>query len=215
MVWTLSALSRLWPWTTAPSNDEFSRLSNWARPAGAAAFVLTLFVAMHVVPTADPYEARNWKLRPSPDVYSYIAGIEREFEGLPPERVLLDVGNWIYLRHSILARDRAISLADQPCNDIYDNFDVMISRIRNKEYDKILVHDLGSPFFIYDYALWRRPSGVRKALLENYTEVRVIPLSSSPGTLAPLIMFTGPVSVLVPKSEAVSNENNTSGEKKY
>ena len=214
MVWTLSALSKIWPWTQ-PKQGAIPALNKWFKPVGAVAFVLTIFVALHVIPNADANEARNWKQRPTPNIYSYLQEIEREFDGFPPEKVLLDIGNWVYLRSSTLAKDRAISLADQPCNSIFENFDVMISRIRNKTYDKILVHDFHSPFFIYDYSLWHKSSGVRKALLENYTEIRTINLTGSQGVSTPMIMFLGPVSVLVPKSEAPNNENNVAGEKQH
>jgi hypothetical protein len=51
----------------------------------------------------------------------------------------------------------------------------MLGRIRTRHYEKILVRDLNSPQFLYDYGLWPRSSGVRQALLENYVEVRRIP----------------------------------------
>jgi hypothetical protein len=104
------------------------------------------------------------------------------------------------LRHSVLAKDRAVSLGDQAPNHIYENFDVVISRIENKTYAKILVRDFHSPFFLYDWAYWERSSGVKKALLEHYQEVRIIPAAEREALLLPIIMFTGPVSVFIPKA---------------
>jgi len=195
-----AALARLWPSTVAPTDVEFPRIVVWTRPLAAAVAVLTIFAMLHVLPTTDPYEARYWQRGPSPDVYRYITDIEHEFDGLPIDKVLLDIGNWIYLRHSFLAKDRAISLGDQPPGGIYQNFEGLLDRIRTKAYDKILVRNLHSPFFYYDWNGWSKSSGVRRALLEKYTEVRTIPAPAGDYLLPPIIMHTGPVSVLVPKS---------------
>jgi hypothetical protein len=62
------------------------------------------------------------------------------------------------------------------------------------------MHDFHSPFFLYDFALWERSTGVKKALLEHYTEVRVIPEAQGDNRRQPIIMHTGPVSVFVPKA---------------
>src|SRR3990167_163608 len=200
-IWMLSALPGLWPTPKTSTNSEFPLLNYWAHCALMVAVLLTIFTALHVVPTLDKNEARYWGRRPPPDVYRYISDIEREFEGLPADKVLLDIGNWIYLRHSVLAKDRAVSLADQPCGGVYKNFDVMVSRIRNKTYEKILVRDFHSPFFLYDWTGWEKPSGVRKALLECYTEVRIIPAVEGDTQMLQQVRHTGPVSVLIPKPD--------------
>jgi hypothetical protein len=54
-------------------------------PLIAAAGIFTVFIALHVVPTGDKYEARYWKRHPAPDVYPYISDIEQEFDGLPAD----------------------------------------------------------------------------------------------------------------------------------
>jgi hypothetical protein len=170
------------------------------KPLIAIAAVLTFFVALSTVPTGDKSKPRYWKPQSLSDVYRYISDIEHEFKGVPVDAVLLDIGNWIYLRHSVLAKDRAISLADQPPGGIYKNLDIMVNRICTKTYSKILMHDLHSPFFPYDWFSWDRTSGVREALLENYIEIRIIPAVEK--RTPPLLgsMQTGPVSVLIPKS---------------
>jgi len=201
VIWLFSALPRFWPIPNKNGESEFALLFYWTRPLIAIVGILTFFTIMHVVPSADEYETRYYKRRPSPDVYRYIADIEREFEGFQADKVLLDIGNWIYLRHSVLAKDRAVSLADQPPNGIYDNLEVMITRIRNKTYDKILLHDFHSPYFLYDWANWERSSGVKKALLEHYTEVRTIPSVKMDQLGKTMIQYTGPVSVLIPKQD--------------
>ena len=207
VVFLFSSLPRLWPSTSARRRSELSLVTNWTRALVAFAGVSTIFVALHVFPSADPSEARNWRQRPSQDANRYIADIEREFEGIPADRDLLDVGNWIYLRHSVLANDRAISLGDQPCNGRYENFDPLLSRIRNGSYEKILVRDFHSSQFLYDCVGWDRPSGVKYALLEHYVEVRTIPAPAGdmpPSAVSP--MHTGPVSVFIPRERLLSHE---------
>jgi hypothetical protein len=198
-IWLFSALPRFWPTAKRTTDSDFPVLLNWQRSVLGVVGILTLFTVMHVVPTGDKDEARYWKRRPSPDIYRYISDIEREFEGISPDKVLLDIGNWIYLRQSFLAKDRAISLADQPVGGIYENFEGMVRRIRSQTYEKILLHDFHSPFFLYDWEDWERSSGVKEALLENYDEVRMIPAAQGDNERPPIIMHTGPVSVLVPK----------------
>jgi len=201
VIFLLSALPQIWPYTRMTRDNDVSLLIyNWGKPLIAVAGVMTIFIALHVVPTGDKHEARYWKQQSLSDVYRYIRDIENEFDGLPADQVLLDIGNWIYLRHSVLIKDRAISLADQPPGGIYENMYVMVDRIRRKTYKKILVRDLHSPFFPYDWFSWEKPSGVRDALLKYYNEVRTIPAVEE--NASPMIrnMQAGPVSVLVPKS---------------
>jgi hypothetical protein len=211
-IWLFTALPHFWPVANTPPDSDVSTLVyNKMRPLTAIAAILTILVALHVVPSGDKYEYRYWKRQSLQDVYRYISDIEQEFKGIPADKVLLDIGNWIYLRHSVLAKDRAISLADQAPGGIYENFDVMVSRIRKKAYAKILVRDLHSPFFVYDWFLWERPSGVRKALMEYYTEVRMIPEVKGDTFPEIRLMQARPVSVLVPKphpeSKVVENNN--------
>jgi hypothetical protein len=198
--WLLAALPLYWPGKPEAANGmEFPRVVYFTRALLAVAGVFTLMIALRVVPTGDRNAARYWgKMRQSPDVNRYVADIESEFKGLPPDKVLLDVGNWVYLRQSVLQKDRAVSIADQPPSGHYENMDVFVSHIRQHAYAKIMVHDLHSPLLIYDWYRWPRSSGVREALLENYQEVRTIaPVEGK--ELLPQTAFTGPVSVLVPR----------------
>jgi hypothetical protein len=199
-IWILAALSKIWFSTAALTDSQFPRLVYWAKYVSLTAGVLSIFILLHVVPSADRNEVRYWRRQPLPAVYRYISDIEREFEGIPADQILLDIGNWVYLRKSVLAKDRAVSLGDQPPGGIYENLEVMVGRIRNKTYTKILVHDLHSPFFNYDWADWPRSSGVKKALSEYYTEVRTIPGVGEDSLTLPMIMYTGPISVLIPKT---------------
>jgi hypothetical protein len=200
-IWLFASLPQLWsPVGTPEVSDPVLAIHRWMRPVIAVLGVVTVFIALRVVPTGDRSQPRYWKRSSLSDVYRHIADIEREFEGIPADKVLLDVGNWIYLRHSVVAKDRAVSLADQPPGGIYENFDVMVDRIRRKTYSKILVHNLHSPFFFYDWFAWERSSGVRDALLEHYEEVRTIPAAEGSDGPIRRAMQTGSVSVLVPKS---------------
>ena len=205
VIWLFVALIRLWPYGKGSLEWALPFRYHWTRPIVAVISMVTLFVALHVVPTADKQEGRYFKRRPPKDAYRYISDIEKEFKGLPIQNVLLDVGNWIYLKHSYLAKDRAVSLADQPLAGIYENLDVFVSRIQGKAYEKILVRDFHSPYFLYDYIHWERPSGVRKALLEYYREVRIIPGIEGDTSHRPGIMHAGPISVFVPKKEGAED----------
>lgn len=198
--WLLAVLPLYWPRKEDAANGmEFRRLVYWTRTALAMAGVMTLMIALRVVPTGDPDSARYWrKSRLSPDLNRYLADIESEFKEIPPDKVLLDIGNWVYLPQSVLQKDRAVPLGDQPPSGHYENMDVFVSHIQQHTYKKILVHDLHSPFFIYDWQNWPRSSGVRQALAENYQEVRTIAPPEG-RDLLPASVYAGPVSVLIPR----------------
>ncbi len=178
-----------------------SKLMRWTRCAATVACVLAIFIAVQVVPSADrssPRAIQSFAF--APDINRYLGEIESELSGVPLESVLLDVGNWVYLPEGVLQRDRAVSLADQPMGGMYENFGSLLERIRQRRYAKIIVHDFHSPFFLYDWADWERPSGVRQALLENYTEARKIVAPEMDASLQPHIALTGAVSVFVPRA---------------
>ncbi len=198
-VWLLAALPRYWHWPTPVASPW---PGPWARGVYGTVAIVTVCVALRAVPAGGTASPRSWARRPTADLDRYIASIEHEFEGLPPDQVLLDVGNWVYLPHDVLMRDRAVSTADQPPGGRYENLDVARERFRARAYAKVLVRNFHSPRFLYDYSLWPRPSGVRAVLLEHYTEVRTIPAAEGPLTLTPGVKHTGPVSVFVPKESA-------------
>lgn len=199
VIWLFVALPQVWPTFRSAPDSAYPRVDYLARCLVAVAGVATVFLVLRVVPTADTTAARSWHRRPSPDAYRYIADIEREFAGLSPDSVLLDVGNWVYLPHAVLMKDRAISTGDQPVAGIYDNLEVMRQRICAGTYAKVLVHDFHASWFLYDWADWPRPSGIRQALLDHYDEVRTIPGVEGNPLLLPGIWHSGPVSVLVRK----------------
>ncbi len=110
------------------------------------------------------------------DFGRYVREIEREFAGLPTEKVLLDAGSWIYLRDGVLMQDRAapvslhIGLNQAEIN--HAALSETIERIRARKYVKILAREIDTPRTRYDFG--DRGSGVKQALLENYRIVRRI-----------------------------------------
>jgi hypothetical protein len=196
----MTALPAIWPGSPAarPAASAFANYLTW--PALAVMGITTVLVGLKAFPNRDPSSARWFPGRnPDPDVYRYIADIEHEFEHGNPKRILLDVGSWIYLKENVVALDRATSLGDQPLAGIYDNFNVFLGRIREHYYDKILVRDLYADHCLYEWKDWARSPGVRRVLLENYDETRVIPAAAGDNQLLPQIFYTGSVSVLTPK----------------
>jgi hypothetical protein len=199
-IWLFAALPVVWPYQRGMQDTEWPGVAHAIRVLMAMAGVLVVFSVLRVVPSGDAYEPRYWRGQvDTDDVGRYIAEVESEFEGLPVSDVLLDIGNWVYLRSSFLAKDRAVSLGDQPPAGLYENMGIFVERIRAHAYAKILVRDLHSPTFLYDWAGWARSSGVRDALLTYYREERVIPALRGGPLLLCEIRHSGPVSVLVPR----------------
>ena len=187
-------------WEAEETEAGNARLFRYARAFVMCAAVTAVFFAWNVVPTGDKNSPRYLRgIQTSPDIERYVADIEREFETEAPEKVLIGLGSWVYLRHDVLQKDRAVSLSDQPMRGMYENFDVTVRRIRDKTYRKILVHDFHTPYFLYDWDDWARPSGFRAALLENYVEIRRIEPPNGNSSLPSQIMYAGAVSVFVPR----------------
>ncbi len=152
----LAALAILWP---DPRSGTQSPASQWFRMGMGLLLVLTMFAELGLT------HRSNWRV--SPDLSRYAEQIEREFEGLPTERVLLDLGDWIYLRHGVLMKDR------QPILTTHQKpYYGLLERIRHQEYAKILVHELSNGVYAYDLGANR---GIRDAILAHYHEVRRIP----------------------------------------
>lgn len=195
-----AALPKLWQEQIERRTGSFSLVRQAAGAFVMTATVIGIFGAWHVLPTGGKTEARYVRaFQPAPDVNRYIAEIEREFNGMPVDKVLLGAGSWIYLRHDVLQKDRAISLNDQPMSGIYENFAATNKRIRRKTYQKILVQDFDSPLFLYDWSFWKKPSGFKQALLENYARTKIIEPPQGSPWIASQIRLAGPVSVFVPR----------------
>lgn len=197
-VFLFASLPTLWSVRHAVTHD--ASVFRWLRAGVTCGLMLAVFAVWNVVPTGDADHPRYVKKYERPaDAYRYIRDIEREFEGLPAEKVLLGVGSWIYLREGVLQRDRAVSLADQPPAGMYANFEVTVARLEARTYDKLLLMDFHDPYFLYEWASWPRASGFRAAVLEHYDEVATIePPQGSPYRERD-IQLMGRVSVFVPK----------------
>ena len=169
-IWFIPAVMRLYPTRiTAPIKDISPQ--TWLRTALLAAVLGLILNGLYVVRVPV-------KSLPD-DVYRYIEEIEHQFSGQEKERVLLDAGTWVYTGEGIIMKDRAPSIGDRGLGDIGD-FSGIIGRIEDRYYSKILVRNLNSPDFWYDHYLWKNPSGIREALLENYQETgRIEAVSSS------------------------------------
>ena len=191
-VWLCVVLPEVWPETS-----HVRPMSSIVRSGWALCGVVALFAALGTVPTGVRSSQRYWNQ--SPPSASNIEAIEAEFDGYEPADVLIDWGNWVYLRTNHLARDRAIAMADLPNIGRYDLLEPLLARIRSRRYKKILLHDYHDPVFVYDWATLDRPTGVRAALQENYDEIRIIKglPEQRPG---PTVQYGGDVSVLVPKA---------------
>lgn len=189
MVWFLAGLRRVWPGWLRGSVAHRPAVS-WFR-AGLVATALLLMYAgwgfLRVPLPAVPKES-----------YEYVARIERQFQDTSPERVLLDVGSWVYLRVGVVMRDRAPCIGERGYSQTGD-FAGVLGRLERRQYSKILVRRLHSPDFWYDHFLWPKSSGIRKKLLDNYREVERIPAGWEVRPMEVPPYLFDEVSVLIPK----------------
>jgi hypothetical protein len=152
----LAALAKLWPRGDAPDPPPPQQ---WIATTLGVALVLCYFSGLNYLRPED--------LSISPDFYRYVRAIEKEFEGLPVQRVLLDTGDWIYLQHDVLMKDRGPILAMHRAPHFG-----LIQRIQNREYARILVRKKPNGAFDYDPD---SSKGIGAALREDYREVCRIP----------------------------------------
>jgi hypothetical protein len=150
----LAALAGAWSAREETASSE----AHWLRVLAGAACVVLLFGGFGLLwPNQYPL---------TDDFHRYIGDIEREFAGHPAEQVLLDSGDWIYLRANVLPKDRmAILVTHQTPH--YG----MLGRIERREYARVLARVLPDGRLSYDLA-WDR--GIGEALHKHYREVRRI-----------------------------------------
>jgi hypothetical protein len=161
-IWFVAALTRLWP-LNLPALGERLGGPAWLR-AGISVFLVGLvFEGLGIV--RIPVRPVSEK-----DAYRYVREIEREFEAQSAEKILLDVGTWVYVRDGVIMKDRAPAIGERGYSQTGD-FSGIIERLERKHYSKILVRNLHSPELWYDYAAWRKSSGIKKAMLDNYREI--------------------------------------------
>jgi hypothetical protein len=146
------------------------------------------------------------------DAYRYVQEIEREFVGLPADKILLDLGGgWIPGRRTVVARDSAPCVgcrAEAPVG--MGDFSGLIGRLQSHQYEKVLVRNLDAPNFWYDGHRSPRPTGIRNAIRENYREVgkitavkgerRFMLVSYEPLLFPPIRYGFEEITILVPKS---------------
>jgi hypothetical protein len=89
----------------------------------------------------------------------------------------MDMGAWMHARDGVVLKDRAPGIAVRGSSQAGGDFSGMLGRLNSRYYQKILVRNLDDPQFWYDDSSrwWRRSSGIRQALRDNYQEVGRIP----------------------------------------
>jgi hypothetical protein len=151
----LAALAKCWLDEEAHAEPPMQR---WVHVGLGFLFVMAVFAGL-----GHPGKPQ-WKI--SPDLSRYVQEIEGEFDGLPADRVLLDLGDWIYLRQNVLMKDR-LPILVTPRDPRFG----LMDRVRKQEYARILVHNMPDGGYLYDFGEDR---GIRKGLLAHYREVRRI-----------------------------------------
>jgi hypothetical protein len=152
----LAALARLW---SEADSEKDSPAQRWLQVGLCAVTAALVFSGFGLV--------RRPGAEASPDVDRYAKAIEQEFQNLPPQRVLLDLGDWIYLREGILMKDRLPILVTHRTPQYFD----FLERVRRQEYARILVHYSPNGKLRFD----QRERGIGNALRMHYKEVRLIP----------------------------------------
>lgn len=184
----LAALAKHWPAGDAPAG---SRGQQWFQVLLACGAVAVVFGALRFT------EGRGHPV--SPDLARYAHAIEHEFEGLPAERVLLDDGDWVYLRSSVVMKDRQPILVT---HRVPKNFSDVFERAQARFYSRILVHILKDGRYSYDVG---RDRGIGPALLRNYREIRRIPHPDGMELWLYHDLMLGDVAVLEPMPQGAAS----------
>ena len=185
--WFFPALVRVWP-AREQSQSWWEQVT---RESVAVAAVILLFGALGLV---------RMPQNPVPvDLFRYVNDIEKEFVGFAPDKVLMDTGNWIYLKEKVLMKDRSETVGiwvgkNQQID--HDYLAATINRIQQKSYDKILARQLDTDQSWYDFQ--DRGSGVKAAILANYQPIGRVPAVQGIETWWPNHLLAE-VMVLVPK----------------
>ena len=159
MTWFVAGFTSVWG--AATDSGRPRDLGTWIRAAALTATMAMMFSGLGFV---------RIPLRPIPDdAYRYVHDIEDQFKGVPAQKVLLDLGTWPYIKEKAIVGDRATSIGDRGYSGAGD-FTGILTRIATKHYSKILVHGYHNFDFVYEYFLYPKPTGIRKALMENYRE---------------------------------------------
>ena len=162
-IWFLAALARLWSARVV----AISRVPSvaWARAVLGVGLVCLVFAGLGLIfMPVNPLPA---------DAYRYVGEIEREFSGLPADKVLLDDGAWIYAREGVVAKDQSAGIGSRGSSRVKGDFSGILGRLKGHYYQKIMVRNLNGPGLIYDNrsGWWPQSTGIRQALRESYQEV--------------------------------------------
>ena len=164
-IWFLVAVTRLWPANQRVSGMPRRPLLAWGRSGLAVGLVGVTYAGFGMV---------SMPANPLPrDAYRYVEEIEREFAGLPADKVLLDLGGaWLPARKGIVTRDSAPSIGcrgEAPPG--VGDFSGFLGRLQHHDYQKILIRGLDTPNFWYDAERYDQSTGIREAIRDNYREV--------------------------------------------
>jgi hypothetical protein len=194
-VWFLAGLASVW--NGAEKSRKPADLAGWISAGAVTAAVALMFSGMGLV---------RIPMRPvSDDAYRYVREIEKEFQGQPANKILLDGGTWVYARDRVIMGDRvaAVNMLADSSSDVA--FSAFLTRIAAKRYSKILVRNLHGPDFRYENSHWPKPGAIRKALLDNYRETGHIRAAIGPSGI---IKWTddpyqfGEIAILEPKIDS-------------
>jgi hypothetical protein len=189
---SLAVLWKLWSEEDQPE----SPVQGWINLAVGVAAVIAVFAGL-----GHPL-GPVWKN--TPNFARYVNQIEGEFAGQSPDRVLIDEGDWIYLRDGIVMKDRQPIVVIRKAPPL----EGMMERVRQHYYQKILVHVHPDGTYLYDLG---RDHGIRRNLLQHYHEVRRIPGAQDVNTHYGFLML-GDIVVLEPQSGTENSEAGKSGE---
>jgi hypothetical protein len=178
----LAALAKLW---SEAEPEKRSLAHGWLQVGLCAVTAVLVFAGLGLV--------RRPGAETSSDVDRYAKAIEQEFQDLPPQRVLLDLGDWIYLREGIVMKDRAPILVTHRVPHYSDFLD----RLRRQEYARILVHYLPDGKLQYDLGGKR---GIENELRLHYHEVRRIPAARGVENWLYSWMMLGDIGVFEPNA---------------
>ena len=157
--WFLAGLVSVW--NSATEGAAEIGLEHWVRTAAIVGTVTLMFSGLGVI--------RIPLLPLPPDANRYVHDIEKQFDRAPAKQILLDLGSWVYWKDRAVVGDRATSFGDRGYTGEGD-FSGILNRIATKHYSLILLHGYHSFDFVYDYFLFPKPTGIRKALQDNYRE---------------------------------------------
>ena len=197
-IWFFAGLASVWELAT--ESDTAPAAQNWLRAGALAVTVALLFNGLGFI--------RIPQQQLSQDAYRYVHDIEKEFQGVPANRVLLDLGTWVYWKDRVEVGDRSPSIGARGYAQAGD-FSGILARINSKRYSKILVHGFHSFDFVYDYFLFPKPTGIRQALLDNYQETGKIRGADGPPDVkdwAEDPYYFGEITILTPKPNSPAGQ---------